>query len=213
LKPRSLLFGAALALGILPLANSIHMVRDWWGTRAGMTEREQYRQLRSPWCRPGFLNHVDRLRRAIPEDAAILCTPIGGDDELGRSRWFLFLADALYPRRVFVREPQYASGTLVTYPLWIEHHFEAIDTDESGLSMGGYVKRDRLEAVVGEGLKERGIDWELKYYMVQRTPFQNGILTHKGEVVDYMEGASAVSDDEAGASPEPRAEQPGGTGL
>jgi hypothetical protein len=186
LKARNVIFGVALVWGLLPLANTVHMVRDWWGTRAGKTEAEQLRELRLPWCRPSFTDHLDQLLLAIPEDAAILCTPVSGDDKLGRSRWFLFLADALYPRRVFVREPAFASGTLVTYPKWVDHHFEVIDTDGTGLSTGGYIMKAKFEDAVIEELEERGVEWELRYAMVPKGPFRDAVLLHNGVVVDYI---------------------------
>ncbi len=191
-----MIFGVALAFGLLPLANTIHSVRDWWETRAGKSEVEQLRELRLPWCRPSFTDHLDRLREVIPEDAAILCTPVSGDDELGRSRWYLFLADALYPRRVFVREPSFASGTLVTYPDWVRHHFEVIDTDRSGLTTGGIITKAKLEETVRLGLEERSVEWELQYAMVPKGPFRDAVLLHKGVVVDYKDGTELNSEGE-----------------
>jgi hypothetical protein len=160
MKLRSGLFGAALLLGIFPLAGTYHVFRDWLATRASLTEDQQLRSMNMPWTRQNFMAFIDPLREAIPEDAKILCTPNNGDDIQGKSRWFLFLADALYPRRIYVREPQFASGTLVTYPLWVEHHVEVIDTDGSGLSMKGLVKSTRQEKIVADFLEDNGIEWE-----------------------------------------------------
>ena len=168
------------------MVSTVHMFRDWSQNRAGMDEDEQLRQMMLPWCRASFTAFLDPLRKAIPEDAAVLCTPAWGTETAGKARWYLFLADALYPRRIFVREPALASGTLVTYPLWIQHHFETIDTDQSGLSMAGLIQRTRLEKVVGEELEEHGVTWEYRYGLDAKDPFRGAVLLHNGEPVDYL---------------------------
>ena len=174
-------------MGVLPLVSTVHMFRDWSANRAGMDEDEQLRQLMLPWCRPSFTAFIDPLAKTIPEDAAILCTPVSGMETAGKARWYLFLANALYPRRIFVREPALASGTLVTYPQWVKHHLDVIDSDGSGLSMGGMVKRSRFEKVVEQELEEREITWELQYALDAKEPFRGAVLLHNGEVVDYLE--------------------------
>ena len=183
---RSILFGIALGLGVVPLVSTAHMFRDWSANRAGLSEEEQMRQLMLPWCRPSFTAFLDPLRNAIPEDAAILCTPVSGVETAGKARWYLFLASALYPRRVFVREPALASGTLVTYPQWVKHHLVTIDSDESGLSMAGLIKRTRLEKVVQAELAEREIEWEYRYALDPKEPFRSAVLLHNGVEVDYL---------------------------
>ncbi|MDG1499924.1 MAG: hypothetical protein P8N31_11520 [Planctomycetota bacterium] len=187
MKLRSLVFGIALSLSVLPLVSTVHMFRDWSANRAGLNEDEQLRQLMLPWCRPSFTAFLDPLRKVIPEDAAILCTPAWGMETAGKARWYLFLANALYPRRVFVREPALASGTLVTYPLWVKHHLETIDTDESGLSMAGLIKRTRLEKVVKEEIVKRDIAWEFRYALDAKDPFRGAELLHNDVPVDYLQ--------------------------
>jgi hypothetical protein len=185
-NPRSLFFGIALSLGALPLISTVHMFRDWSENRAGMDEDEQLRQMLLPWTRPSFTAFLDPMRKVIPEDAAILCTPVWGTETAGKARWYLFLANALYPRRVFVREPALASGTLVTYPLWVKQHLETIDTDGTGLSMAGLIQRTRLEKVVQAELVEREITWEIRYILDAKDPFIGATLLHNNEPVDYL---------------------------
>lgn len=173
-----------MGLGVLPLLSGAHSLRLFASKRAGQTEVEQYADLRLPWTQPTFLFMVDALNEVLPEDADLLCTPIGGDDETGKARWFLFLADALYPRRIYVRDPKSASGTLMDYPAWVAHHFDVLDTDGSGLGLGAAMHRDEVKAKIEKELAERGIEWELQYKLDARQPFAGVRLLHQGKSVD-----------------------------
>jgi len=176
--------GASLALGLLPLAAGLHATRLFFTHDAGMPAEEQLEELRLPWTLPAFRAMVASLDAALPADAALLCTPVGGDDRSGKSRWFLFLADALYPRRVFVREPRFASGTLMDYPRWIDYHFEVFDTDGSGQSLGAALRRGEAQSEVDAALAERGVGWELEFRLDPKEPFGGARLLHQGvEVV------------------------------
>lgn len=176
--------GACLLCSTLPLLSGFHSLRIFALGAAGQSEAEQFAELRLPWTQPMFLSMVQALDEVLPADVDLLCTPVGGDDESGKSRWFLFLADALYPRRVFVRESALASGTLMDYPKWIEHHLEVLDTDESGLGLGAALRRDKVKAEVDADLAARHIEWELRYRLDPRQPFAGVKLLHKGKSVD-----------------------------
>lgn len=188
-SPWHLGLAASLALGILPLASGLHSARLFFANKAGQSEAEQLESFKLPWTQPAFRDMVQRLDAVLPEDAALLCTPTGGSDRTGKSRWFLFLADALYPRRVFVRKPALAGGTLMDYPKWIDHHFEVLDTDGSGLGFAGIVKRDELEALERDELRQRGVDWELRFALDPVQPFVGAELLHDGEPVELGEVA------------------------
>jgi len=180
---------ASLALGVLPLASGLHSARLFFANKAGASEAKQLESFKLPWTQPAFLEMVQRLDAVLPEDAALLCTPAGGDDRTGKSRWFLFLADALYPRRVYVRKPAFASGTLMDYPRWIDFHFDVLDTDESGLGFTSLRARKDVLREDAELLAERGVDWELRFQLDPAQPFAGAVLLHDGEPVELGEVA------------------------
>ena len=175
-------FGLAgsLALGLLPLLSGLHSVRAFVAGPPGTPEVEQVFRYRLPWTQPMFRELVTKLDAVLPRDAALVCTPVGGDDLTGKSRWFLFLADALYPRRVFVRQPASASGTLMDYPKWVEYHFDVLDTDGSGLGLGGVLARDKAKRRIDAALAERGVTWELRFRLDPKHPFDGAELLHNG---------------------------------
>lgn len=176
--------GASLVLGLLPLISGLHSARLFFTRQAGTSEEQQLEELRLPWTQPQFLEMVATLERLLPPEAALVCTPVGGDDRTGKSRWFLFLADALYPRRVFVRQPRFASGTLMDYPRWVDYHFEVLDTDGGGQALGAALRREAEQRTADEALAERGVEWELEFRLDAKEPFAGARLLHLGEVVE-----------------------------
>lgn len=163
---RALLVVGALLL-LAPLGYAWRYVADWRAERAGRTLIEQQLSLRGvPFYKPAFLEFLERARATIPADARLLVTPrpvIQPDgtrtwDPRGTARWFLYLNHFLHPRQVHVRRPELASGTLVDYPRWLEHHFLTLEGPD-GESIAA-----REEAAI-EAL---GIDWRLDYLVTQR---------------------------------------------
>ena len=174
---------ASLALGLLPALGAFHSARQFVTERAGKPEAEQLATLRQPWTQPSFMRMVATLSEILPEDAKVLCTPPAGDDDSGKSRWFLFLADALYPRQVFVRHPKPASGTLMDYPEWVAYHFEVLGTDGRRFDLGGVLRREDEEAMIAKEVAARGIEWEFEYRADTLQPFTTAKLFHNGTPV------------------------------
>jgi hypothetical protein len=67
--------------------------------------------------------------------------------------------------------------------MWVEHHLDVIDTDDSGLSTAGYVKKAKLEGTVEKALEKRDVQWELQYAMDPKAPFDKAVLLRDGVVV------------------------------
>ena len=160
-----------------------HEARYFMTTRMGTSEEEQLRKLRQPWTQPQFLKMAAAIGAVVPEDAKLLCTPAGGTDEKGRSRWFLFLADILYPRQIYVRHPAPASGTLMDYPAWLEYHFGVLGTDGRQLGFAGDIRKEDEEQRLAEALEPLAIEWEFTYSADPLRPFADAKLYHKGELV------------------------------
>lgn len=159
------LLGVCFAFAVVPVLFAVQYTREWAVERAGMSPADQrliYRN--TPWFQPSFLRFAELLRERLPEDCGILVTPTVVRDPRGRARWYLFLNHALYPRRIYVREPALASGTLVDYPAWLEYHTETLDTDSSeSANFARVVELERIRARDLPAIRERGIGFELRY--------------------------------------------------
>jgi len=184
--------GACLVLGLVPALGAFHEARHFASTRMGSSEAEQLRELRLPWTQPQFLAMAAALGEIVPEDAKLLCTPVGGTEQKGRSRWFLFLADSLYPRQVYVRHPAPASGTLMDYPAWLEYHFEVLGTDGRALGFAGDIRKEEEEQRLAEALEPLGIEWEFTYRVDSRRPFEDSKLYHNGVLVPLAVDAAPM---------------------
>jgi len=169
--PRALrlLFFACVALSILPALFGLHYARGYWNVRAGKSIAEQRASLLGVnWFRPAFTSFLDRLDRTLPPQSHVLIEPVRAQTTAGRSRWHLFLNHYAYPHRFYTRQSAWASGTLVDYPRWIEHHQRSL----------GLEQRLADEAAI----RERGIDWIL------RIPI--GIQFRASQVELFKRGAS-----------------------
>lgn len=174
---------ASLGLGLLPAFGAFHSARHFVTERLGEPEEVQLARLRQPWTQPAFQRMVATLREILPPDAKLLCTPTAGNDDKGKSRWFLFLADALYPRQVYVRHPAPASGTLMDYPEWVAYHFEVLGTDGRFFDFAGALNREDEQAKIAAEVARLGIEWELTYRADTAQPFLGSTLMHNGERV------------------------------
>ena len=164
--PRALLAALVLALGlaVFPAANAWHQARRWMRERAGKSVLQQRRQYaRLPWFSPEFLEALRRVELVVPPDADLLLTPTHLLERSGKGRWYLYFNYYGYPRRVWVRSPKLASGTVVDYPLWLERSFERLDPKDPAARGELRHRPWPLSAAEQEELVERGIEWELRY--------------------------------------------------
>lgn len=169
---RRLLLPLVVLFTLFPLGFAGLYTRTYFADRAGKDLDAQRASLKGvPWFKAEYRQLVRRLKlRLSPDDALFVEPQRIADDEPnpgGRTRWFLYLANDLYPIRVFVRAPKWASGTLVDYPRWMDLHFEDLDVDGSGLGFAGILKREELEAEGDAAIDERGIQWKLTYPIAQ----------------------------------------------
>ena len=182
--PWRLVLGAGMLFGCLPLVQGLQVVEAWWSERAGRTTTEQLATYGRAWNAPELDALAAELDRVLPEDAPLLMTPAGGPDRSGRTRYHLFLADRLHPRPVYVRQPAWASGTLVDYGSWLDYHFELLDTDGSGLPPEAERRRANKRKRTAADLRERGVEWELLFDLDLQQPMGDLRLLHRGEPVE-----------------------------
>ncbi len=146
-RPLRVLIGASLALTLLTAAFAAHYTAGWRDVRAGRPIVEQRVSLRGvPWFKRPFLRFVEQLRRTVPPNARVLVEPSRVESPGADSRWYLFLNYYAYPIELYVQRPELASGTLVDFPRWLEHH----------AGRGGALGLDATLAA-----QERGIEWRL----------------------------------------------------
>ncbi len=158
--PRPLL--ALLVASLVMCVLTMGFMRDYWSgwqrNRMGKSIEEQRLSMGSrpsmpgggvAWFDRGFVETVARLKRTVPEDARILVEPSSVLDRSGRARWYLYLNYFAHPLRFYVRLPAAASGTLVDYEGWLDHHMRKTSAT------------DRLDEAVE--FDERGIDWKLRF--------------------------------------------------
>lgn len=174
----------SLGLGLLPLIQGGHQVHRWWTERRGLDEAAQLETFDYPWCDPRISKVAALIDAAMPEGEPLLVTPIGGEDRTGRTRYFLFLANALYPRPVIVRQPNWASGTLVDYVQWVWFHFDLLDTDGSGLVPAGRKRLNNKLPKIRSELQRYGVTWDFQFYLDPEDPFGRAVLRQKGQPVD-----------------------------
>ena len=154
--PRTLklLVGASLALSAIPAAHAVQYARDWSAERAGKPLDVQRATLGDvPWFYPPFMEFARRLTATLPRGARVLVEPTEPPRDVANPiRWFVFLNAAVYPHvELYAREPMLASGTVLDFPLWLEHHFEPRD--------------ESTAAAERAALAERGIEWRLRLPM------------------------------------------------
>lgn len=171
-----------LALAIAPLGFAVQYTRSYFRERAGKSIEAQELTMKGvPWFKPEYKNFVRRLSQALPPDAGILIEPnaLLEPNPGGRTRWFLYLSNDLYPHRVYVHGASWASGTLVEYPEWIRLNLEELDTDGSGLAdIGAILNREDAERAAAQALRERGVDWKLSYPISTRFRIKDLALSH-----------------------------------
>ena len=174
---RRLLLPLVIGLCLFPLGFAQLYTRTYFADRAGKDLEAQRLSLKGvPWFKGEYRVVVKRLKERLPAGAALFVEPseIAPDERVpgGRTRWFLYLANDLYPLRVYVRDPKNASGTLVDYPAWMDLHFETLDVDGSGLGLGGILQREALQREADAALDERQIEWKLTYPISTRFRIQ-----------------------------------------
>ncbi len=171
-----------LVLAVAPLGFAVQYARSYFRDRAGKSIEGQQLAMRGvPWFKPEYLNVVRRLKQALPPDAGILIEPnaLLDANQGGRTRWFLYLSNDLYPHRVYVHGPKLASGTLVEYPEWIRLNLDELDTDGSGLAdLGAILNREDAERAATLALRERGVDWKLSFPISTRFRVKDLALSH-----------------------------------
>lgn len=152
---------ASCLFALLPVAYSVHYGRVWWKERRGVSLQEQRLQYtNTPWFQPYFQAFCIWFNQTVPEEDGVLLTPSVLELETGRGRWYLFLNYFVYPRRVYVRKPHLASGTLVDYPRWLRHHFNDRPRRMASEDLGTRITRQRQEQ---RQLEEFDVQWKLEY--------------------------------------------------
>jgi hypothetical protein len=163
---------SGVVLTLATFGFSLRYLGEWRAERADRSILEQRLTLIGvPFFKPAFVEFVERAKQTIPEDARLLIEPrpVQTDDGRivwdqggsvtettlsGQARWFLYLNYYLYPRQVYVRRPELASGTLVDYPRWLDHHFQ-----------------ERSAEVLDEeaaAIEAHEIDWRMSYPTTRR---------------------------------------------
>lgn len=161
------LAAASLALCVLPAAFGVHYTLGWARVRAGKDVEEQRATLLGvTWFKPAFVSFLDRLQRTVPPESRILIEPSRVQTLSGQARWQLYLNHYGYPLRFFTRQPGWASGTLVDYPRWLDHHTRPADLSQ----------RLAEEAAIAE----RGIDWILRFPIANRFRSDDVELLRRG---------------------------------
>ena len=188
---RRSLLPLVIALCVFPLAFAQLYTRTYFTTRAGEDlEAQRLTMLGVPWFKPEYRQFVRRLKERLPADTALLVEPSSvAQDEPppgSRTRWFLYLANDLYPLRVFVRDPKNASGTLVDYPTWVDLHFEQLDLDGSGLDLGGILRREQLQRADDAALDARHVEWKLTYPISTRFRIRDLGLARRTAEGDWL---------------------------
>lgn len=137
---------------------AFHYTRTWSAERRGEDIEEQRKGLSHSYFSRKFIRFVEDIERLIPEDASVLLEPkfLSGEvnDLSGNSRWFLFLNYYAYPRRFYTRQSQYASGTLVDYQKWVEHHWELYQSSLFGTRLAELLEIER-----------RQVEWKIRLPM------------------------------------------------
>jgi hypothetical protein len=170
---RRFLLPLVIVLALFPLAFAQLYTRTFVSTRTGKSLGAQRATLRGvPWFKPEYRALVKRLKAHLDPSDSVFIEPssLAPDERFpgGRTRWFLYLANDLYPLRVYVREPKWASGTLVDYPRWLDLHFEELDVDGSGLGLGAVLRREKLKKKYSTATDELELDWKLTYPVSER---------------------------------------------
>lgn len=96
----------------------------WQLTRAGETIEAQRSTMESvPVFRKAFVGVTEQIREILPPGTKVLYEPTRmGPEDNQKARWFLFYTYWLHPIQVYVRRPDLAAGTLVTYTGWNTLH-------------------------------------------------------------------------------------------
>jgi len=77
-------------------------------------------QLGPPWLDPDLRYFADWLNEQVAEDEGILLVPVVPPGTVaGRGRWYLHLNRLCFPRRMYLEEPEEASGTSVQFRQWV----------------------------------------------------------------------------------------------
>jgi len=186
---RRLLLPLVIAFTLFPLGFAGLYTRTYFADRAGKNLDAQRASLKGvPWFKPEYRVLVKRLKKRLGPDAALFVEPekIAEDEKNpgGRTRWFLYLANDLYPTRVYVRAPKLASGTLVDYPEWMDLHFEDLDVDGSGMGFTRILKRDRLRQEHNAAIDARGLRWKLTYPIAQHFRLADLHLYERDDAVE-----------------------------
>jgi hypothetical protein len=178
------LLPVVILMTVFPGAFGALYTRTWLDERQGKGIDQQRASIKGvPWFKPEFRGLVKRLKEHLPEGTGILVEPHAVDEKEaqpgGRTRWFLYLNYYAYPLRIYAYEPKLASGTLVDYTPWIDHHFEALNIDNSLQGMSASIKRDRLLKDADKQIAKRDIEWRLTYPISQSFRMENVKLYHR----------------------------------
>jgi len=154
-------------MALLTVGFSVHYTSGYFQARHGKDTRGQRETLLGvPFFKRTFLEFNERLSRTLPSGARLLVepkpqmTPDGRPvwQYTGQARWFLYLNHYAYPTRVYVRQPELASGTLVDYPRWLDYHF----VDLAGEGGPSLIARDEA------AIDALGIEYRLRYPVTKR---------------------------------------------
>ncbi|QDU66968.1 hypothetical protein [Engelhardtia mirabilis] len=163
----AVLVGVSALMAVFTAGFAVHYTQGYLRVRAGKDIDEQRATLLGvPFFKRTFLEFNERLARTLPRGSKVLVEPkpqITPDGRsiwqyTGQARWFLYLNHYAYPARVYVRQPELASGTLVDYPRWLDYHFLELE-GEDGESL---VARDEA------AIDALGIEYRLRYPVTKR---------------------------------------------
>jgi len=140
------LFGCVLTAGY-----AYRYTVMWQRERAGESIAEQRKTMQAnvPVFKDAFVSVTQQIREILPPGTKVFYQPtrMGNEDDQ-RARWFLFLTYYLHPIQVYVRKPDLAAGTLVTYPGWNAYHRDP--------------RTKGIQEHEGHALVELGIEWKLR---------------------------------------------------
>ncbi len=187
-SPLRLLLPLVIVLTAFPAAFGALYTRTWFAERQGKDLEQQRASMKGvPWFKPEFRALIARLKEHLPEGTGILVEPHGIDEKEsqpgGRTRWFLYLNYYAYPLHIYAHEPKLASGTLVDYTPWIDHHFEVLNVDNSFQGMAESITRERLLKKVDLEIEKRNIEWRLTYLISQSFRMENVRIFHREDGV------------------------------
>lgn len=152
-EPQRLALGLVVAslIVVAPALGFVARYADgYFAVRHGRSAIEQRLTMLGPSpFKRNFLEFCEAVRQVVPEGERILVEPHRVRTTEGRARWFLYMNLELHPRQVYVRKPEWASGTLVDYPRWLQEAVRPL----------GVVEQIEMD----ESIDALGIGWRIRY--------------------------------------------------